>query len=86
MYSSATKMSYLTIINTGLTILFVDFRRGTLFESEWYKKSGSSICLTLIITVFINNFINAAFSFYYLFFRWYDRGFKCAEDSDKHSR
>jgi len=33
-----------------------------MFESEWYKKSGSSICLTLIITIVLNTLINPAFA------------------------
>ena len=74
MYSAATKMSYLTIINTGFTILLVDNGTGVdIFGSNWYTKSGSTICLTLIFTIFINTIVNGGFSLMYAFVRCYDR-------------
>lgn len=86
MYAAALKMSLLTIINTGFVILIVDYGSGNTFTSDWYPKSGSSICLTLILSIFINNGVNIAFAWLFAALRWFDRGFSCNANSDKKTR
>jgi len=89
MYEAAMKMSLLTVVNTGFVLLAVDWRRSTagpLFDADWYKTSGSSVCLTLILSIGINNAVNLGFAWLFVPLRWFDRGFRCKADSDKHTR
>ncbi len=89
-------MSVLTILNTGLVILLVNFKAkidvGWLpimsghynkDNVEWYRKIGSTIILTMLFNILSINLANLGFALLYAMRRLYDR--KCRRD-DRYTR